>query len=253
MELKAVNPHWVTLTSTLESVGCLSLPNATNLEPGRQTTDSSGDASTGENSAVSNHASFVSTRFASLKPLLSKWIWAHRKYCDGFTEPEAGWWYHERTSVRFLAAAAWSLGGVALEEYSSIKKRDGRSYRGRCDLYLRVGSPLKDLMVEAKHRKPIISGRNAGERDILRGLQQAVRDVRACGDPTDRRVGVVFVMPKLARRRAETQPALVDQWFKNLRNLPSDGTAWIRHTRWREFDDGHGYLYPGIAMLLRVA
>ncbi len=100
------------------------------------------------------------------------------------------WWYHERTSVGFLAAAAWSVGGVALEEYSTIKTRDGKKYRGRCDLYVRLGSPPKELLVEAKHLKPNVNSKDDGHDDIERGLRQAVRDVRT-HDPGDyHRLGV---------------------------------------------------------------
>ena len=60
------------------------------------------------------------------------------------------WYYHERAQIGFLAAAAWRLGGVALEEWRTDKiSHDGPSRNGRGDLWVQLKSGA--WHIEAKH------------------------------------------------------------------------------------------------------
>ncbi len=81
----------------------------------------------------------------ALKPVLRRWLrlvhsltteWAPEEYG---ADRDVPWWYGERTSIGFFAAACWKSGGQAIEEYSTIKisrsKRTRKqTYTGRGDL-----------------------------------------------------------------------------------------------------------------------
>ena len=57
--------------------------------------------------------------------------WQERviKYCEDVLD-DSPWAYTERANVGMLAAAAWQLGGVALEEFQHPRSEGA----GRCDL-----------------------------------------------------------------------------------------------------------------------
>src|SRR5688500_1438125 len=62
---------------------------------------------------------------------------------------DQAWWYRERPCVGFLAAAAWRIGGVCLEEWLTRKGPLRQCRYGRCDLY--VCLERKQFFIEAKH------------------------------------------------------------------------------------------------------
>ena len=62
------------------------------------------------------------------------------------------YWYNERANVGFLVAAAWRLGGAAIEEYTVDKPRQGT--KGRADLWLRVPRLGLECRFEAKVHWP---------------------------------------------------------------------------------------------------
>lgn len=67
-----------------------------------------------------------------LEPVFRKWSEINHQYVQ--REGEPGFYYTERCSVGFLAAAAWLSGGMALEAFVEQKRsRDDRESltRGR--------------------------------------------------------------------------------------------------------------------------
>ena len=63
------------------------------------------------------------------------------------------YWYNERATVGSLAGAIWRTGGFAVEEYREPKKRKGKHYMGRTDLWFSLGeNNRKCYVVEAKQK-----------------------------------------------------------------------------------------------------
>ena len=70
-----------------------------------------------------------------LHDVLNKWIDINIEYIEKYQFSDAMFWFNERANIGALAGAVWRLGGVALEEYSTIKGKGEGEYKGRNDLY----------------------------------------------------------------------------------------------------------------------
>jgi len=86
--------------------------------------------------------------------LLGSWLNVHRNFCGG-AQPDFSWeWDHrERSQIGFLANAAVLTGGISLEEWCTKKSTQGKTFQGRCDLWLRLSPPAinEDCFLESKH------------------------------------------------------------------------------------------------------
>lgn len=84
---------------------------------------------------------------SELRPVLKMWARLVKRYSRE-TEADAAFWYTERANVGVFAAAAWSLGGIALEEWKEKKRAGAESRNGRVDLYFSVDAT--ECRAEAK-------------------------------------------------------------------------------------------------------
>jgi len=87
--------------------------------------------------------------------LVKRWADILNKYLKRENEEDIPQWHIERSHTGFLAAAVWTMGGVALEEYA-VERRPAKNRRrrkahapGRCDLYFNVSN--LNCSIEAKH------------------------------------------------------------------------------------------------------
>lgn len=151
------------------------------------------------------------------------------------------WWYLERTSVGFLAGAAWLCDGEAIEEYSTTKRfRKSRGTLkkrgGRGDLRIYVGE-TGDYVVEAKQGSSCLE---ADKKQVMNDVKKylycgAVKDaVQAQADGGKvQKLGIAFLVP----------------WSSN----PPDGKAirgWIRKV---PVDNSVAaiWTFPGVARTIK--
>jgi hypothetical protein len=87
--------------------------------------------------------------------ILTEWQQVHKLYYKKSKNDKA-WSYNERASISMLAAAIWQAGGIAIEEYISVKNRSGKNKNGRVDLWFKMGGFA--AVVEAKQMRKSVMG-----------------------------------------------------------------------------------------------
>jgi hypothetical protein len=129
-----------------------------------------------------------------LTPLLKSWQSAQREYNAIHTGPDSdfAWNYHERACVGFLAAAAWRIGGVALEEWRTCKGHGRKTSKGRCDLYLHT----KEVSFHIEAKRLWINVNSPERIDFVQNmLESAQGDCGPLQCNDQEKLGVLFVTP----------------------------------------------------------
>lgn len=93
----------------------------------------------------------------ALNPVLLQYAWVHDEYITQEVYLQRGdqrfgdctFWYSERPQVGLFAAAVWKSGGIALEEFGTVKSAAGVESRGRGDLFIKLAGV--GYVCEAKH------------------------------------------------------------------------------------------------------
>ena len=185
------------------------------------------------------------------RPLLREWSQVctdYRTRVDG----DLPWHYKERAQIGFLAAAAWRLKGAALEEWHTEKLSEGKSRKGRGDLWVQVSGGA--WHIEAKlvlvWLRP---SPNSGVKRVGATLRKACRDASEMKRyKGERRVGVVFAVPRVARKHASDCERLVKRWREGLRGLKPIGAMW-HGDKAQSTRAGKAEIWPGILLLVSNA
>ena len=186
-----------------------------------------------------------------LKPVLENWCKIVVSWCDRNGWEDCPWWYGERSSLGLFALAAWEIGAAPLEEYSTEKGMGKRRYTGRGDLLIPIGE--EDYIIEAKQKWISISNRaRKGKDKLRRSIMDAVNGAREATEFRGRRAGLVFAVPYLPESEKDSIDERLADWLGSLRELDTCAVAWVfpKKAR-RRFVLYDGYLYPGIAVLIR--
>ncbi|MGA2110150.1 MAG: hypothetical protein ABSH25_21180 [Syntrophorhabdales bacterium] len=184
----------------------------------------------------------------SLRPVLEEWVRVVAKYLD-FDNGDNPWWYNERTSLSFLAAAAWGKNGIALEEYCTEKGKKDNAYSGRCDLFLGVGSQC--FGCEAKQAWCAIgTPARKGTMEAEARLKDACADARTLARAEGRRLGLCFAVPYLPERHKDQIEKLLTAWLREIQNLNYNCIAWT-FPRLSRYHTHEGQLYPGLVLLAK--
>jgi hypothetical protein len=132
------------------------------------------------------------TKFTEpLVPLIEGWIRATRRYTKLHGGDDAPYYYNERANISLMAAGAWLTGGAAVEEFGTIRGHGVEQYRGRADLYVKLGD--YDASFEAKHTWMLAGHSRSKFLNRTRlYLSLAVRDVKGVSE-SDAKVGLVFL------------------------------------------------------------
>lgn len=187
----------------------------------------------------------------SFRPVLKKWVHLNRHYCEMESWQECAWWANERASISTLAAAAWTIGGIALEEYSIPKGRKSRQRTGRCDLYVKLGKDKK-FACEAKQIIPRLKKGNANNiSNVKRKFEWACADAKELSSEEGRRLGILFVTPRFPRSQIPFDDCL-SEYLQNIQKLNFDAIAWYfpdkaRNMKWKV----NQRIYPGVILLIR--
>lgn len=191
-----------------------------------------------------------SRRLKSLKPLLNRWVDLNVRYARDSKWTDCPWWYNERTFVGLLAAASWAIGGLSLEEYSTRKHRKRSQYAGRGDLYFKLGS--ESYIAEAKHEWIVLSRRSdLSSKRLLKSLRIARKSVVDAETPRGRKLGLLFVVPRVPESQVGDIQKLVSGMTEKLKKvLRYDAAAWAFPKRGYLLQFGDHFRYPGVALFV---
>lgn len=203
----------------------------------------------------------IVSRPGPLRHLLGEWVQTLNVYCRRHDWKDVPWWCTERAAISILAAAAWRLGGSALEEYSVDKHhlprtrpRFGR--KGRQDLYFRLGS--KALVCEAKHAWCNLGGHEVTWRRRFEDLlSEAKQDSRGKKHGSYQRLALLFVSPIIDRSRLSEVDKRIATFQGFVGVYAPERYAWFFPRRARSFPqsprlrkEGGRFSYPGAAVFL---
>ncbi|BCP53349.1 hypothetical protein K32_19660 [Kaistia sp. 32K] len=204
---------------------------------------------------IESGVEFKGRNKGALTRLFVGWIEAVTKYSRAMRDDDAGYYYGERANVSLLAAGAWLVDGIALEEYASEKAREGGSGAGRADLFASINGTL--FGIEAKHKWTRAEWSDEVlQRRIKSGVDGAVSDALCLGDELCR-YGCVFIVPRFAtkpRSREAWQSSIgfeIDRIVR-LSGTGVDGWAWCFPVHSRKMEHGGAY-YPGVLVALKAA
>ena len=193
-----------------------------------------------------------------MKKVLRQWIALHKRYRDEMRwddkTHDVSYWYEERTQVGVFAAAIWSAGGIALEEYGDDKKKRARrkkSGHGRVDLYFCIGS--REFIAEAKsHRLQATLGVSAVPlvSRIRASVKSAKEDV-LCDREAGQRLGLVFIVPwvKAPKQGPLRLQAHIERLVEAAKRMNPEMVAWTFDRK--PYRDGNEY-WPGIIVIGNV-
>ena len=138
-----------------------------------------------------------------------------------------------------------------LEEYSTEKGKGKGQYTGRGDLLIPIGG--KDYIIEAKQKWISISKRATKFEDkLISSICDALQCARVATEFKGRRAGLVFAVPYLPESEIDSVNERLSEWLESLREWDNCALAWVfpEEAR-RHFILDDGYLYPGIAVVIR--
>lgn len=193
-----------------------------------------------------------------LEPLLHVWTQVISSYSD--THPDdALYWYNEQASVSTLVSAAARFGWHALAEFRTEKDNGQGRFLGRADLWFQSHAamgPQGSYLLEAKQLWPRLPAALGGlKNEVEHSLQQALTEVASVTDPDAHRMGLVFVVPAIARTHHFDDPQqvakMVERLLAVLQTVPVDAWAYCSSSSGSSPINQDGYRYPGAACLLR--
>lgn len=206
----------------------------------------------------------------AFKPILKAWIDVQNEYSNAKNEnlksqPEDyAYYYGERSCVGFLAASVWRCGGVALEEWGTVKGKKPKTRNGRCDLYIKYKST--GYFIEAKHQSSQATGTLENElRFINDKLDLAVEEAEGhhpC-DPSNQ-IGIVFVAPFFPKGKQDDMGDKISKWLEcifegikdekgSIPGVKYSATAWLFQDRRKLQKIKNDIVSPGVVLLARSA
>jgi len=199
-------------------------------------------------------------QFNEFKPILKAWCKVNKNYMNmNRSGKDCPWKYNERALVSLLAAAAWTSGYSAIEEFTTLKgRRKDKTYRpGRCDLKIRIDG--KNYLFEIKKSRPHLGKKpregdikEVVDRNMLGCLQKACRDAGRLKSKAGKRFGLCFIAPVIfateKNKLVEKLNVLIARLKKKERKY--DLLSWFFVTDWDSVLFS-GKIYPGVFLLAK--
>ena len=197
------------------------------------------------------HCGFTTGPLQEFGRILDYWCKIVVSWCERNGWEDVPWWYGERSSLGLFALAAWEAGAAPLEEYSTEKGKGKGRWTGRGDLLIPVKE--KDYIIEAKQKWISISKRATKHEDKLdSAIQDALQGARDAREFKGRRAGLVFAVPYLPESEIDSVNERLSEWLESLREWDNCAVAWVFPEEAGQCSVlADGYLYPGIAVLIR--
>ena len=168
------------------------------------------------------------------------------------------WWYNERADLSLFAGAVWWSGGDVLEEFSSVKRKIGKttgrlhsSYSGRVDLYFETPNG-SDYYLECKSMWSGASRPNESSiRKIEDHLEWACYDIKKFHPQRSRRLGLVFAKPYIVRSSSKVDvKKKISDWLVLMESVNCDAMAWSFPSSGKCGKSTTNYC-PGVAIFIK--
>ena len=163
------------------------------------------------------------------------------------------YWWNEAGNVSFLAAAAWNIGGVAIQEYS-VDRGQERLSRGRSDLRLYI--PNLELECEMEAKVSWATGLDMALKDVHASIGQASGQLKALLKDSYRApvgIALCFICP-MVRSSLDGQPifkGLLDAFESERQTEPVFLAVYEPPIGVHLEDEDRTYgkcFYPGVAL-----
>ena len=192
-----------------------------------------------------------------LKSLLVEWAEVQSEYARAWNWTDVPWWYTERASIGTLAAAAWRLHWVALEEFSNAKRASGgtrhatKNSVGRCDLLVCDRLHDQDYLIEAKEYWPRLRSGPPGNRFSAILSKARTEAARVIPHEGAKRLAAVFVTPSIPGSYGHEIEGHLRRYVEWFSGLDRSAVAWTFPRRARGLTTAKGRTYPGVILVLR--
>jgi hypothetical protein len=208
-------------------------------------------------SNLPNSGMRVTTPFRILKPVFTQWQKLSSS-SEWLNAGDAPWWYGERASLSSFAGAVWLGGGWAFEEFGAYKKTiyRGKSkwMNGRVDIAFRKGR--KYFLAEAKQYWPWLNRNNADVvvSEVVRKLGAACDDVRKVSEHGYTRMGMVFVVPSIHKKKEEyldNSLSILVEMLMSRKELTVIYAFPKKARKIKAEKPYHDRIYPGVILVAR--
>lgn len=185
--------------------------------------------------------------------LLENWTCVMDKYIKkgGGDLP---FWHAERANTGFLAAAAWKIGAVAIEEYYTERKDERKKVsKGRCDLWVRFKNGTS-FSAEAKQLWPSYDAVRTIEKRIIAELNNADKQLKTIKDKgeNDRLVSICFVSPRKWKEYNKDKVEVFRKHVEATFNGKNTKTvSYFPENKLAQNEAKDGYNYPGVILIAR--
>jgi hypothetical protein len=149
---------------------------------------------------------------------------------------------NETASVSMVVAAAARAGYIALADYRTDKRKNGKGINGRCDLYVARGENCLELESKQIHLTP-----RSPKEKLASAFRKAERDAKCILDKP--RAAAVFALMNIAAKEQDDWAAAFEDTYDgvhaDLKWCWYDPKPDYKH-RWQE------RLHPGIFMFIQL-
>ena len=198
-------------------------------------------------------------RYGHWAPLVNQWQDAHQTFVAA--TGDAAYWYTERSNVGILAAGAWKMDLVALEEYQVEKSHSepdspetSKNWKGRCDLWI-YGKKFNEIIEAKQNWVQILSPRAVKRAE--KTLESAAKDARdTSGKDVELGTGIAFLLPYVSVESTSPRALRSDlaALIERLHACQAGLIAWSFPHQARAFKGtGEKNYIPGVIMLVPAA
>lgn len=191
--------------------------------------------------------------------LLRNWIKLMDKYLVAARgRGDLPYWNGEDANTSFLAAAAWKLGGVAIEQFYAERKK-GKS-KGHSDLWIRFnGQKDFDFVAEAKRYDETIKLEKIKEK-ILNKLAEAEQNLKDLDEryKSKHLISICFVFPRINKKKRgkfseeEFIKKVIEAFEKEKNIIVASYFPKIDMKKYRSPEYGDKFEYPGVLLVARI-
>lgn len=183
-----------------------------------------------------------------LSQVLGKWVDLMEWWVNADPH-DAPWWYGERSSLSLFAGAVWQCDGWAIEEYATSKGSKRKPWNGRGDIMF--GVDKHEYVAEAKQYWSAM-GLHAGNQGIRvkKCLDEARADARGVPAYGAQRLAILFAVPYIPVSQRQNLGERMQTWLAQTATRQGMACAWTFPKAARSLGGTHGYIYPGVLLLV---
>lgn len=157
------------------------------------------------------------------------------------------YYYIEPTNIGFLSLAAYRIGAISIEEYSTFRGKGAKRYSGRADLWIQSkGGITHDI--EGKKDWIALNSKNVATK-INSLLKKSKDNINNLSEKSNCSIALVFLIPYFSKDKESDLRPFIKQML-NIKSHNGDFAAvhFCDEQIWREMEV-KGKFYPGIAVV----